>query len=87
LKSDGNFKLQRRQIGYISSIVKSNNVIADAKHDPVQRAKPCTAAYAPATFGKANRPSTPIQGVISNTYANLAEKELHDKYDQVYQEN
>jgi len=31
-------------------------------------------------FGKANRPSTPIQGVISFTYANMAEMELKDQY-------
>ena len=31
-------------------------------------------------FGKANRPSTPIQGVISFTYANMAEMEMTDQY-------
>jgi hypothetical protein len=33
-----------------------------------------------AVHGKANRPSTPIQGVISFTYANMAEMELKDQY-------
>jgi len=33
-----------------------------------------------ATHGKANRPSTPIQGVISFTYANMAEMELKENY-------
>ena len=33
-----------------------------------------------ATHGKANRPSTPIQGVISFTYANMAEMELKESY-------
>jgi hypothetical protein len=31
-------------------------------------------------FGKSNRPSTPIQGVISFTYANMAEMEMKDQY-------
>lgn len=39
-----------------------------------------TTRNAPATHGKANRPSTPIQGVISFTYANMAEMELKENY-------
>ena len=31
-------------------------------------------------FGKPNRPSTPIQGVISNTYGDYATKEITEKY-------
>ena len=36
-----------------------------------------------ATHGRANRPSTPIQGVISFTYANMAEMELKENYDEL----
>jgi hypothetical protein len=31
-------------------------------------------------FGKPNRPSTPIQGVISNHYGENAAQEIQDKY-------
>ncbi len=36
-------------------------------------------------FGKPNRPSTPIQGVISNFYGESAEHDQKDKYDIHYQ--
>ena len=47
----------------------------------VQRPKPGTSHNAPDTFGRANRPSTPIQGIISNTYANIAADEVNQKYE------
>lgn len=34
------------------------------------------------TYGVANRPSTPINGVINNYYGEAAEAELHSKYKQ-----
>ena len=67
----------RRPVGYISGLMKQNVIGAQ---------KPSTAAAGvpkDATFGKANRPSTPIQGVISFTYANMAEQELSEKYNYV----
>ena len=71
--------MTRRPVGYISGLMKQN-VVGGA-------VKPQTAASAQrdanAVFGKANRPSTPIQGVISFTYANMAEQDLSEKYDQV----
>ena len=47
----------------------------------VQRAKPGTSHNAPDSYGRANRPSTPIQGIISNTYANIAADEVNYKYE------
>jgi hypothetical protein len=69
--------MTRRPVGYISSLMKQN---------VVGEVKPSTAAAsvqrnANAVFGKANRPSTPIQGVISFTYANMAEQDLSEKYE------
>lgn len=32
-------------------------------------------------FGKANRPSTPIKGVLSNNFGNVAAKDLTDQYE------
>ena len=67
--------MARRPVGYISGIMKQN---------VIGQAKPQTAAQQvprDATFGKANRPSTPIQGVISFTYANMAEQEQNEKYE------
>ena len=32
-------------------------------------------------FGKANRPSTPIKGVLSNNFGNEAEKEITGQYE------
>ena len=43
------------------------------KQLPIERSRGHISGYGGSVFGKANRPSTPIQGVISNTYANLAE--------------
>ena len=69
--------MTRRPVGYISGLMKQ---------DAVGFQKPSTAAASvprDSTFGKANRPSTPIQGVISFTYANMAEQDLHEKYEYV----
>jgi hypothetical protein len=74
-KENERFRMTRRPVGYISNLMRNN-----------LSQKPQTAVVAPAqqnTFGKANRPSTPIQGVISFTYANMAEQEIHDKYEVV----
>jgi hypothetical protein len=54
------------------------------KNNVIGAVKPQTAGSvhrANAVFGKANRPSTPIQGVISFTYANMAEQDLSEKYE------
>lgn len=65
LKENANFRMSRnqshRKVGYISGIVKANNVVSSSANVTQSM-----------TFGKANRPSTPIQGVISNNYANIA---------------
>ena len=37
----------------------------------------------PNAFGLPNKPSTPIQGIINNTYANIAEQDLHKTYDEI----
>lgn len=37
-------------------------------------------------FGKANRPSTPVKGVLSNDYANEAERVICDRYQLVAQQ-
>ena len=69
--------MTRRNVGYISGLMKQSTYAPS---------KPSTASIGPsqvATFGKANRPSTPIQGIISFTYANMAEQEIHDKYEHV----
>ena len=47
----------------------------------VQRALPSTSDYAPETFGKPNTPSIPINGIISNTYANIAADEIKHTYE------
>ena len=59
-----------RKVGYISGIVKANNVVSSSANVTQSM-----------TFGKANRPSTPIQGVISNNYANIAAQEVSERYD------
>ena len=64
-----------RKVGYISGIVKANNVVSSASVTQSM------------TFGKANRPSTPIQGVISNNYANIAAQEVTERYDQYMKAN
>lgn len=77
MRDNASFKVSRnesrRKVGYISGIMKQNNVIGNVS--------------ASMTFGKANRPSTPIQGVISNNYANIAEQEVSEKYDQYLKAN
>ena len=60
-----------RRVGYISGIVKANNDVVSSSANVTQSM----------TFGKANRPSTPIQGVISNNYANIAAQEVTERYD------
>ena len=71
MKADDRFRVsrneQRRRVGYISSVVARG--IMDKN------------VSASMTFGKANRPSTPIQGVISQNYASHAENEISQRYD------
>mmetsp|Transcript_19262 Transcript_19262/g.29546 ORF Transcript_19262/g.29546 Transcript_19262/m.29546 type:complete len:89 (-) Transcript_19262:373-639(-) len=64
LKEEDKFKLQRRPVGYISSIVKQTAM--QSQIIPPQPAGPQTAGVphqrksTMPVFGKANRPSTPI---------------------------
>ena len=71
LKQQEEFKLKRngglqRPVGYIGGLIRQNGL-------PNQTTP---MGYVPQAFGKANRPSTPIQGIISNNYAaNYAEEQ------------
>ena len=33
------------------------------------------------SYGKCNRPSTPVKGIISGEYGNIAAEEINMKYD------
>ena len=39
-----------------------------------------------ASFGKKNRPQTPVKGIISGDYGNQAEKEIVNKYTNLAEE-
>ena len=76
-RADDKYKLQRRPVGYISGLMK-RDIGGEINIKPMT-SNVSTRAAVP-THGKANRPSTPIQGVISFTYANMAEMELKENY-------
>ena len=38
-------------------------------------------------YGRATRPYTPIQGLVNNTYANIAEDDINERYKQYAIEN
>ena len=68
LRSNPNFMLQQK-----NKLVASGQLIMGG-------ASGGTASQGGATFGfgKANRPSTPIKGVLSNNFGNMAEKEINE---------
>ena len=77
-RADDKFKLKRRPVGYISGLMKRD--IAGEINIKPQTSNMSSRPTGAPTHGKANRPSTPIQGVISFTYANMAEMELKENY-------
>ena len=98
LKKDEKFRIHKRPIGAIKAHILDDVNIQKIGSKVYERAPAfmktfqsnATTTHKRAqstTFGRANRPSTPIQGVISNTYANIAESDLMHKYEVVQQQN
>ena len=71
--------LNNRKVGYIGSIVRQSGVGMPVEIAPKPKKD--------ITFGLPNKPSTPITGIISNTYANLAEEDLEQEYARISRVN
>ena len=95
MKNDDKFKMKKRPIGQVRAhildhvnITKVGSTVFD-RMPAINQTRPVSTIRTPQEnpFGRKNRPSTPIQGVISMTYANMAEKDLEKKYSQVIKHN